>query len=153
MNINATLFVQIAVFVALWWFTAKFVWPPIVKSLDERSKRIADGLAAADKAKADLATAERRVADELKKARYGAAEVRSGAERQAGQLLLTPRKKAVAEYIREIRIDGEREIRQIAVQASSGDQTLILFSAISAAENPASYCRYFPRASAAHCKR
>ena len=87
MNINATLFVQIAVFLALWWFTAKFVWPPIVKSLDERSKRIADGLAAADKAKADLATAERRVADELKKARDGAAEVRSGAERQAGQLL------------------------------------------------------------------
>ena len=42
MNINATLFVQIAVFVALWWFTAKFVWPPIVKSLDERSKRIAE---------------------------------------------------------------------------------------------------------------
>ena len=81
MNINATLFVQIAVFVALWWFTAKFVWPPIVKSLDERSKRIADGLAAADKAKADLASAERRVADELKKARDGAAEVRSGAER------------------------------------------------------------------------
>ena len=94
MNINATLFVQIAVFVALWWFTAKFVWPPIVKSLDERSKRIADGLAAADKAKADLASAERRVADELKKARDGAAEVRSGAERQAGQLLEEARAQA-----------------------------------------------------------
>jgi F-type H+-transporting ATPase subunit b len=92
-NINATLFVQIAVFVALWWFTAKFVWPPIVKSLDERSKRIADGLAAADKAKADLASAERRVADELKKGRDGAAEVRSGAERQAGQLLEEARAK------------------------------------------------------------
>lgn len=76
-----------------------------------------------------------------------------GGNGAAWQLLLTPRKKAVAEYIREIRIEGEREIRQIAVQASSGDQTLILFSAISAAENPASYCRYFPRASAAHCKR
>ena len=76
MNINATLFVQIAVFVALWWFTAKFVWPPIVKSLDERSKRIADGLAAAEKA------------------RDGAAEVRSGAERQAGQLLEEARAQA-----------------------------------------------------------
>ena len=61
MNINATLIVQIVVFVALWWFTARFVWPPITRSLDERSKRIADGLAAADKAKADLASAERRV--------------------------------------------------------------------------------------------
>lgn len=94
MNINATLIVQIVVFVALWWFTARFVWPPITKSLDERSKRIADGLAAADKAKADLASAERRVADELKKARDGAAEVRSGAERQAGQLLEEARAEA-----------------------------------------------------------
>jgi len=93
-NINATLFVQIAVFLALWWFTAKFVWPPIIKSLDERSKRIADGLAAADKAKSELALAERRVADELKKARDGAAEVRSGAERQAGVLLEEARAEA-----------------------------------------------------------
>ena len=94
MNINATLIVQIVVFVALWWFTARFVWPPITRSLDERSKRIADGLAAADKAKADLASAERRVADELKQARDGAAEVRSGAERQAGQLLEEARAEA-----------------------------------------------------------
>jgi F-type H+-transporting ATPase subunit b len=93
-NINATLIAQIVVFVALWWFTAKFVWPPITKALDERSKRIADGLAAADKAKADLASAERRVADELRKARDGAAEVRSGAERQAGQLLEEARAEA-----------------------------------------------------------
>jgi F-type H+-transporting ATPase subunit b len=93
-NINATLIVQIVVFVALWWFTARFVWPPITRSLDERSKRIADGLAAADKAKADLASAERRVADELKQARDGAAEVRSGAERQAGQLLEEARAEA-----------------------------------------------------------
>ena len=94
MNINATLIVQIVVFLALWWFTARFVWPPITKALDERSKRIADGLAAADKAKADLASAERRVADELKAARDGAAEVRSGAERQAGQLLEEARAEA-----------------------------------------------------------
>ncbi|MEI8304780.1 MAG: F0F1 ATP synthase subunit B [Burkholderiales bacterium] len=94
MNINATLIVQIVVFVALWWFTARFVWPPITRSLDERSKRIADGLAAADKAKADLASAERRVADELKKARDGAAEVRSVAERQAGQALEEARAEA-----------------------------------------------------------
>jgi F-type H+-transporting ATPase subunit b len=93
-NINATLIVQIVVFVALWWFTARFVWPPITRSLDERSKRIADGLAAADKAKADLASAERRVADELKKARDGAAEVRSVAERQAGQALEEARAEA-----------------------------------------------------------
>ncbi|NDA71509.1 MAG: hypothetical protein EBX63_11305, partial [Betaproteobacteria bacterium] len=55
MNINATLIIQIVVFIILWWFTARFVWPPITKALDERSRRISDGLAAADRAKADLA--------------------------------------------------------------------------------------------------
>lgn len=54
MNLNATLIAQLVVFFILAWVTMKFVWPPIVKALDERAKKIADGLAAADKAKADL---------------------------------------------------------------------------------------------------
>ena len=94
MNLNATLIVQIVVFLALWWFTARFVWPPITKALDERSKRIADGLAAADKAKADLAAADRRVQDEMKKARDVATEMRSGAERQGAQLVDDARAEA-----------------------------------------------------------
>ena len=79
MNINATLIAQMFVFAALWWFTAKFVWPPITQALDERAKRIADGLAAADKARSELAATERRVQEELKVARAGAAELRAGA--------------------------------------------------------------------------
>lgn len=59
MNINATLFAQIIVFAILVGFTMKFVWPPIAKALDERAqKKIADGLAAADKAKSELAAAD-----------------------------------------------------------------------------------------------
>ena len=96
MNLNATLIVQIVVFLALWWFTARFVWPPITKALDERSQRIADGLAAADKARADLAAAERRVEQELQQARAGAAEVRSGAEKQAAALIDKAREEASA---------------------------------------------------------
>ena len=65
MNINATLFLQAIVFAILVWFTMKFVWPPITKALDERALKIADGLAAADKAKAELSTANKRVEDEL----------------------------------------------------------------------------------------
>ncbi len=94
MNLNATLIVQIVVFLALWWFTARFVWPPITKALDERSKRIADGLAAADKAKSELAAADRRVQDEMKKARDVATEMRSGAERQVAQLIEEARAEA-----------------------------------------------------------
>lgn len=96
MNLNATLIVQIVVFLALWWFTARFVWPPITKALDERSRRIADGLAAADKARADLAAAEQRVEQELKTARAGAAEVRGAAEKQAAGLVEKAREEANA---------------------------------------------------------
>ena len=94
MNLNLTLVVQMFVFAALWWFVAKYVWPPIIKALDERAKRIADGLAAADKAKTELAAANRRVEEELKQARHSAAEVRTGAERQASQLIDEARAEA-----------------------------------------------------------
>ena len=87
MNLNATLFAQLVVFLILAWFTMKFVWPPIMKALDERAGKIADGLAAADKAKSDLAHAEKKASDELRKARESAAEFRSGAERQVAQLI------------------------------------------------------------------
>jgi F-type H+-transporting ATPase subunit b len=95
-NLNATLIVQIIVFLALWWFTARFVWPPITRALDERSRRIADGLAAADKARSDLVAAERRIEQELQQARAGAAEVRSGAEKQAAGIVEKARVEAAA---------------------------------------------------------
>jgi len=95
-NLNATLIAQIIVFLALWWFTARFVWPPIIKALDERSQRIASGLAAADKAKADLRSAELRVEQELAQARAGAAEVKSAAERQAALVIDRAREEASA---------------------------------------------------------
>jgi F-type H+-transporting ATPase subunit b len=95
-NLNATLIAQIIVFLALWWFTARFVWPPITKALDERSQRIASGLAAADKAKADLRSAELRVEQELAQARAGAAEVKSAAERQAALVIDRAREEASA---------------------------------------------------------
>ena len=94
MNLNATLFAQLFVFFVLGWVTMKFVWPPIVKALDERAKKIADGLAAADKAKVDLANAEKKATDELRKARESAAELRGGAEKQAAQLLEEARAEA-----------------------------------------------------------
>ncbi len=96
MNINATLVVQIVVFLGLWWFTARYVWPPITKALDERSQKIADGLAAADMARTELAAAERRVEQELQQARSGAAEVRAGAEKQAAALIDKAREEASA---------------------------------------------------------
>ena len=116
MNLNATLIVQIVVFLALWWFTAKFVWPPITKTLDERSKRIAEGLAAADKARADLAAAEKRVEQELKTARAGAAEVRGTAEKQAAGIVEKAREEANA-IIAAARKSAEEEAALAAQKA------------------------------------
>ena len=65
MFINASLIVQMIVFLILVGFTMKYVWPPIVKALDERAEKIAAGLSAADKAKAELAGAEAQIAKEL----------------------------------------------------------------------------------------
>jgi len=93
-NLNATLIAQIVVFLTFVWFTMKFVWPPIVKALDERAGKIAEGLAAADKAKADLVHAEKKAADELRQARESAAEFRVAAEKQAAQLIEEARAEA-----------------------------------------------------------
>jgi len=93
-NLNASLIAQIVVFFILGWFTMKFVWPPITKALDERAAKIADGLAAADKAKADLALAEKKVVDEMRKARESAGDVRASSEKQAAQYLEDARAEA-----------------------------------------------------------
>ena len=94
MNLNATLVAQLVVFLGFVFFTMKFVWPPLTSALDERAKKIADGLAAADKAKTDLALAEKKVVDELRKARESGAELRGSAEKQAAQLLEEARAEA-----------------------------------------------------------
>ena len=87
MSINGTLIAQMIVFLILVWFTMKFVWPPITAALDERAKKIADGLSAADKAKADLAAANTRVEQQLSAARDDAAKRLADAERLAQQIV------------------------------------------------------------------
>ena len=87
MNINATLFLQAVVFAILVWFTMKFVWPPIAKALDERAAKIADGLAAADKAKSELATANKRVDEQLAQTRTETTKLLGDAEKRAAALI------------------------------------------------------------------
>lgn len=133
MYLNATLFIQILVFAALWWFVAKYVWPPITHALDERAKKISDGLAAADKAKADLVAAERRVEEELKTARADAAEVRSGAERQASNILEEARAEA-ARILATAKTNAEGEAELAAQRARDGLRDQVAALAVSGAE-------------------
>lgn len=61
MNLNATLFFQMIVFFVLGWVTMKYVWPPLTKAIEERRQKIAEGLAAAEKSKTDLAQTQAKV--------------------------------------------------------------------------------------------
>ena len=69
MNLNATLFAQMIVFFILWWVVARFVWPPLVKALDERATKVAEGLAAAERGKIDLANATKKAEEAMASAR------------------------------------------------------------------------------------
>ncbi len=97
MSINATFFAQMVVFFLLVVFTMKLVWPPIAKALDERAQKIAEGLAAADKAKAELSSANRRVEEELVKSRTETAGRLADAERRALSIIEEAKAKAAEE--------------------------------------------------------
>jgi F-type H+-transporting ATPase subunit b len=86
-----------AVFFCLVIFTMKFVWPPIAKALDDRAQKIADGLAAADKAKSELSVANKRVEEELAKSRIESAARLADAERRGMAIVEEAKSKATEE--------------------------------------------------------
>jgi F-type H+-transporting ATPase subunit b len=132
-NLNATLIAQIVVFFILGWFTMKFVWPPIMKALDERAAKIADGLAAADKAKADLALAERKAVDEMRKARESAGDVRATAEKQGAKVLEDARAEA-NRIIAQAREAAEGEAAAAAQRAKQDLRDQVALLAVAGAE-------------------
>lgn len=116
MNLNATLFAQVVVFFILAMFTMKFVWPPLMKALDERAEKIANGLAAADRGKADLAAAEKRVQAELAGARDEGQKRIADAEKRA-QMIIDDAKKSASEEAARIvaaaRADAEQQVTRV----------------------------------------
>ncbi len=112
MNINGTLIIQMIVFAILVWFTMKFVWPPIATALDERAKKIAEGLSAADKAKSELAVANKRVEEQLSAARDDAAKRLADAERLAQSMVEEAKSRASeegAKIVAAARAEAEQE--------------------------------------------
>jgi F-type H+-transporting ATPase subunit b len=135
-TINATLIAQMIVFLILIWFTMKFIWPPLTKAMDERAHRISEGLSAAEKARKDLADADARVAEEIKKARMEATQIIDKAHQQANQimdkakadaLLEAARQKAVAQAEIDGMVGKAREALrgQVAALAVQGAQKII----------------------------
>jgi F-type H+-transporting ATPase subunit b len=115
-SITATLIVQMIVFGILVWFTMSFVWPPIARALDERAAQISDGLAAADRAKADLASANRRVEEQLAASRNDAAKMLAEAEKRA-QAIVEDAKKRADEEGQKIVAAAKVEAEQQSVKA------------------------------------
>ena len=133
MNLNATLFFQMIVFFVLAWVTMKFVWPPITKAIEERRQKIAEGLAAAEKGKSDLAQTQTKISamEESAKAdmhlrmtdaeKHGAQiidQARQEAEAERARILEQARQEALQEAQR-VRDALREEVATLAVQGAS----------------------------------
>lgn len=136
MNLNATFIIQTIVFLILAWFTTKFVWPPLMAALDDRAKKIADGLAAADRAKLELNEAHKRVDAELSQSRADNQTRLAEAEKQAAGVIADARKTAELEKARilaEAKAEADQEIQrardalrdQVAVLAIQGAEQIL----------------------------
>ena len=133
MSINATLFVQAIVFAILVWFTMKFVWPPIAVALDERAKKIADGLAAADRAKAELSSANKRVEEELALSRNETAARLADAERRALVIIEEAKARATEEGVKIVAA-AKAEAEQQTVKARETLREQVAALAVKGAE-------------------
>jgi len=135
-NLNATLFAQFVVFFILAFVTMKFVWPPLMKALDERAERIANGLAAADRGKAEMAAAEKRIAAELAATRDESAKRIADAEKRAAAIIEDAKQQASVEAARIVegaKADAEQQVTrareelraQVAALAVAGAEQIL----------------------------
>lgn len=133
MSITGTLIVQMIVFAILVWFTMTFVWPPIAAALDERARKIAEGLSAADKAKAELTQANTRVEQQLAAARDDAAKRLADAERLAQQIVEDAKSRANDEGAKIVAA-ARAEAEQATVQARESLREQVAVLAVKGAE-------------------
>lgn len=102
MSMTITLVIQGLAFFAVVWVVMKFGWPPIIAAIEERQKKIAEGLASADRAKAELAAADNKAAEEVKAARVKAAEILDKASHQANAAIEKAKTDAISEGNRQL---------------------------------------------------
>lgn len=115
MSINATLIGQMITFALLVWFTMKYVWPPLIQALEERKKKIAEGLAAAEKGQHEMDLAEKRATGLLKEAKDQAADIVTLAQKRAGELVEESKKTAKEEgdrIVHAARAEIDREVQK-----------------------------------------
>ncbi len=114
MNFNATLFGQLVTFAIFVWFTMRFVWPMLLKQMEERETRIADGLAAAEQGQKDFAEAQEKSAIEINQGKEQAAKILSQAQKQSDEIVAEAKENAKVEAARikesaHVEIEQEKE--------------------------------------------
>jgi len=132
MNFNATLIGQTITFIVFVWFCMKFVWPPIMRALEERKKKIADGLAAAERGKHEKQLAEERAKEILREAKEQAGVILGRADKRAaeivdeakdearteGKRLLTAAQAEIEQEVNRVKQDLRTQVVSIALQGA-----------------------------------
>ena len=116
MNINLTLLMQAAAFAAFIWFTARFVWPPLMRAIDTRQKQIADGLAAGEQGRQNLASTEKRIADMMVEAKTRSSEIIAQGDKLRTETIEAAKAQAKVEADR-ILAGAKAEIEQEIMRA------------------------------------
>ena len=116
MDINLTLIMQAVAFAAFIWFTAKFVWPPLMRAVETRQKQIADGLAAGEQGRQSLASAEARIAELMSQAKSQAADIVAQGEKVRTETVELARNEAKAEAERIV-ASARAEVAQEVARA------------------------------------
>ena len=121
------------VFAVFVWFTMKFVWPPLVKAMEERQEKIAEGLAAAERGRRELELAQHRAKDEMKQAKLQSAEIVEKANRRAAQILDEAKDDAREEAQKQSKL-AEEHIAQEVNRAKDGLRKQVAALAVAGAE-------------------
>jgi F-type H+-transporting ATPase subunit b len=133
MNINLTLIAQAVAFFLFIWFTAKFVWPPLMRAIEDRQRVIADGLAAAERGKLALESSSRQAEQSLTQARQRAGEIVAQAEKRAAQVIEEAKLAAREEGNRE-KAAAKAEIEQQVARAKEALREQVASLAVAGAE-------------------
>ena len=133
MYLNATLFAQLAVFLILAWFTMRFIWPPIMKALDERAAKISEGLAEAERGRQSLTLAAEHSAEAIRESKEKAGEIITQAEKHAGQIVDEAKAQARLEA-EKIIAAADIEIEQNALRVRESLRERVAELAIAGAE-------------------
>ena len=133
MNINFTLIAQAITFAAFIWFTARFVWPPLMRAVETRQKQIADGLAAGEQGRRALEVSSKQSGEEIAKARARAGEIVAQAEKRVSQMIEEAKVAAREEGNRE-KAAAKAEIEQEVSRAREALRTQVAALAVAGAE-------------------